>query len=42
MKGERKSYVEEVFGGFYLNTGNNNHYLTLHSVVSGLPKSIKN
>jgi len=35
LKGEKRSYIENVFGGYYLNTGNNQNPKN-YSIVPGL------
>ena len=36
LKGEKRSAIEEVFGGYYLNTGESFLSLTLYSAMPGL------
>ena len=42
LKGEKRSAIEEIFGGYYLNTGKLNIGLIYCSVVSGLHASFQN
>jgi hypothetical protein len=40
LKGEKRSYIENIFGGYYLNTGNNPLSL-IYSALPGLHACVK-